>query len=59
MKRRQFIQGTIAASGAMVTANAAEASEKVLRGKAEHCVMLWLGGGMSQIDTFVNTILNI
>ena len=52
MKRRQFIQGTIAASGAMVTANAAEASEKVLRGKAEHCVMLWLGGGMSQIDTF-------
>ena len=21
-------------------------------GKAEHCVMLWLGGGMSQIDTF-------
>ena len=21
-------------------------------GKAEHCVMIWLGGGMAQIDTF-------
>lgn len=21
-------------------------------GKAEHCIMIWLGGGMSQIDTF-------
>ena len=21
-------------------------------GKAEHCVFIWLGGGMSQIDTF-------
>ncbi len=22
------------------------------RGKAEHCIFIWLGGGMSQIDTF-------
>src|SRR5690606_12759083 len=22
------------------------------RGKAEHCIFLWLGGGMAQIDTF-------
>lgn len=22
------------------------------RGKAEHCIFMWLGGGMSQIDTF-------
>lgn len=22
------------------------------RGKAEHCIMIWLGGGMAQIDTF-------
>jgi len=22
------------------------------RGKAEHCIMIWLGGGMGQIDTF-------
>lgn len=22
------------------------------KGKAEHCIMIWLGGGMSQIDTF-------
>ncbi len=24
----------------------------VPRGRAEHCIMIWLGGGMSQIDTF-------
>ncbi len=24
----------------------------LLRGKAEHCIFLWLGGGMAQIDTF-------
>jgi len=23
-----------------------------LRGKAQHCIFLWLGGGMAQIDTF-------
>jgi hypothetical protein len=23
-----------------------------VRGRAEHCVFLWLGGGMAQIDTF-------
>ena len=27
-------------------------SEKPVMGSAEHCVMIWLGGGMSQIDTF-------
>ena len=48
MNRRTFIQST--------AATAAFASPSVFAkpafGKAEHCVMLWLGGGMSQIDTF-------
>ncbi|MEY4403995.1 MAG: hypothetical protein RIR91_2030, partial [Verrucomicrobiota bacterium] len=22
------------------------------KGKAEHCIFIWLGGGMGQIDTF-------
>jgi hypothetical protein len=48
MNRRTFIQSTVATS--------AFASPSVFAkpalGKAEHCVMLWLGGGMSQIDTF-------
>ena len=48
MNRRTFIQSS--------AATAAFASPSVFAkpafGKAEHCVMLWLGGGMSQIDTF-------
>lgn len=27
-------------------------SKKLIRGKAEHCIVLWLGGGAAQIDTF-------
>lgn len=30
----------------------AAAPAAALRGKAEHCILLWLGGGPSQIDTF-------
>ena len=52
MKRREFMQASAAASGAIMTANALGASQPMPQGKAEHCVMLWLGGGMSQIDTF-------
>ncbi|HND54682.1 MAG TPA: DUF1501 domain-containing protein [Pirellulaceae bacterium] len=29
-----------------------EAVAAVKRGKAEHCIFIWLGGGMAQIDTF-------
>ena len=52
MKRREFIQTSAVASAAIMTANAVGASQPMPQGKAEHCVMLWLGGGMSQIDTF-------
>jgi hypothetical protein len=33
-------------------ADAMAATEKSPLGKAEHCIFVWLGGGMSQIDTF-------
>src|SRR4051795_8569377 len=53
--RRQFLAGSAAAlascalrSPAAVTATA----PALLKGKAEHCVFIWLGGGMAQIDTF-------
>lgn len=51
MNRRHFLQTTAAAAGA-VTLPGSYAANPVPLGKAEHCVMLWLGGGMSQIDTF-------
>ena len=52
MKRRAFIEASVAASSAVMMDKVALASPSVPLGKAEHCVMLWLGGGMSQIDTF-------
>lgn len=30
----------------------AETTAKMPKGKAEHCIFIWLGGGMSQVDTF-------
>ncbi len=51
MKRREFIQ-SVAASAMAVPAFAGESPPSRSLGKAEHCVMIWLGGGMAQIDTF-------
>jgi uncharacterized protein (DUF1501 family) len=56
--RRQFLAAAAAASVAMglglPAALAAEgaAAPPPLKGKADHCVFVWLGGGMSQVDTF-------
>lgn len=56
MDRRKFLQttcGTVASSAAIpATVFAEKTGASIPFGKAEHCVMLWLGGGMSQIDTF-------
>jgi hypothetical protein len=49
MNRRQFLATTGAALGASVLP---AASAPLLRGKAEHVISIWLGGGMSHIDTF-------
>lgn len=50
MKRRTFLQST--ASAAIAAPLIASESTKTTLGDAEHCVMIWLGGGMAQIDTF-------
>ena len=34
------------------TADTQVKATKRLRGSAEHCIMIWLGGGAAQIDTF-------
>ena len=48
--RRKFLAAAALATGAARQAVAAPV--KPPRGKAEHVVFLWLGGGMAQIDTF-------
>src|SRR5947208_13215267 len=51
MNRRDFLKTAIAASVSASFARAGFAAP-MPRGKAEHCIFLWLGGGMGQIDTF-------
>lgn len=50
MNRRDLLATSAAAfaTSGLVTAHAA----KPIRGKAEHVISIWLGGGMGQIDTF-------
>ena len=50
MKRRTFLSATAGAAAARASMLAAE--PPLLRGKAEHVISIWLGGGMGQIDTF-------
>ncbi|MCA9030208.1 MAG: DUF1501 domain-containing protein [Planctomycetaceae bacterium] len=54
LNRRQVLAaGTAATGAALLSPNAfAEAQAPLLRGKAEHVISIWLGGGMGQIDTF-------
>ena len=51
MNRRQFLKTSALAS----LATPALANSNIVsmpKGKAEHCIFIWLGGGMAQIDTF-------
>src|SRR3954471_8862614 len=50
MNRRRFLQSTAALATAPLFGS--ESIVSLPRGKAEHCIFIWLGGGMSQIDTF-------
>lgn len=52
LTRRDFLTRTAAAAGALTLPRLASAVPAVPIGKAEHCIFIWLGGGMSQIDTF-------
>ncbi len=50
MNRRNFLRSTAAFAAAPLLAN--ESVVSMPKGKAEHCIFIWLGGGMAQIDTF-------
>jgi hypothetical protein len=50
MKRRSFLSSAAAFSAAPLFAN--NTPVHTPKGKAEHCIFIWLGGGMAQIDTF-------
>ncbi|MFZ4764605.1 MAG: DUF1501 domain-containing protein [Roseimicrobium sp.] len=50
MKRRHFLQSSTAWAAAPLLGN--ESAGAMPKGKAEHCIFIWLGGGMAQIDTF-------
>jgi hypothetical protein len=51
LNRRQFLA---ASAGVLASGPLAAAADPAppLKGKAEHCISIWLGGGMAQIDTF-------
>jgi len=48
--RRTFLK--ISGASALSTAVASEPTAPLKLGKAEHCIFIWLGGGMAQVDTF-------
>jgi hypothetical protein len=50
--RRSFLKLTAAGALGSATASAASPAARFPVGKAEHCIFLWLGGGMAHIDTF-------
>jgi hypothetical protein len=50
LTRRDFLTKTALAAAALHAP--LKAAETTPLGKAEHCLFIWLGGGMSQIDTF-------
>jgi len=62
--RRGFLRSSAAVSSAAPLATAAQRvtaaqrataaapADRRILGQAEHCIMIWLGGGMAQIDTF-------
>lgn len=55
MNRRNFLKQSGIVAGAAMAGQSVLASPNVQhfpKGKAEHVIFIWLGGGMAQIDTF-------
>jgi len=56
--RRSFLKHTALLAGGTASAPLLHSStpslhsSTTLKGRAEHCIFIWLGGGMAQIDTF-------
>jgi hypothetical protein len=54
MNRREFLARSATAAAITAASRSFGGTAPVIvppRGKAEHCIVIWLGGGMSQIDT--------
>lgn len=54
INRRKFLAGSAIATGAIGCSRNlfAEDAAPLIRGRAEHVISIWLGGGMGQMDTF-------
>jgi len=54
MKRRHFLKTSATLGGSLALPHLlfAESGAQPIRGKAEHVISIWLGGGMGQTDTF-------
>jgi len=53
LDRRQFLSTLgLGAAGLAVGGRSALAAQKMAMGKADHCIMLWLGGGCCHVDTW-------
>ena len=54
MDRRAFLQASTAAAvaGCAIGPASGQESPKLLAGRAEHVISIWLGGGMGALDTF-------
>lgn len=50
--RRRFLAASAAAGSCLALPQLAIADDRLAKGKAEHVISIWLGGGMGQIDTF-------
>ena len=52
LSRRDFVARTALAASALSLPTFAASKPQPALGKAEHCLFIWLGGGMAQMDTF-------
>ena len=52
LARRDWLKGGALGAAAAVPGSRPSAAADAPRGKAEACILLWLGGGAAQIDTF-------
>jgi hypothetical protein len=51
--RRDLLSASVAATATLALAPAGRGADQLSpRGKAEHCIYIWLGGGAGQIDTW-------
>ena len=54
INRREILGGAATLAGGLAVPRSllANTSDKLIQGKADHVISIWLGGGMGQVDTF-------